>query len=267
MKLFSKKFTLIELLVVIAIIAILAGILMPALSQARERGKSATCVNNLKNTSQSMLHYAGNHGDLIMYTLGKGFWAWANCYGDRTGNKYFSFDKKKLGGAWQYNGKLYHCPSAPPATEDGLWGFKTYGTITMEAYAPDRMEGSNPSSRWRENKYAEKFGTTAFVSPNPKITGDAYLSLRNAKAHSEFILLSDSGYRPAHATYPNQSYSAFYLNKNTWTGSEFVYFRHNDRANMAFLDGHVASRTPAEARYGYMQVLYGITSENIIATL
>ena len=57
----KSSFTLIELLVVIAIIAILAGILMPALSQARERSKTSSCANNLKAIAFAMQQYADNN--------------------------------------------------------------------------------------------------------------------------------------------------------------------------------------------------------------
>ena len=53
----KHSFTLIELLVVIAIIAILAAILMPALSSARERGKAATCTNNQKQLGLANMQY------------------------------------------------------------------------------------------------------------------------------------------------------------------------------------------------------------------
>ena len=58
-------FTLIELLVVIAIIAILAAILLPALNSARERGRSAACVNNLKQQATAMNFYADAHDDYL----------------------------------------------------------------------------------------------------------------------------------------------------------------------------------------------------------
>lgn len=61
-----RAFTLIELLVVIAIIALLVGLLLPALAAARKSGKAAVCMANLRGIGQGLVLYNGDHRELVI---------------------------------------------------------------------------------------------------------------------------------------------------------------------------------------------------------
>src|SRR4051812_5261593 len=114
----TRGFTLIELLVVIGIIAILAGLLLPALSRAKRHSLTIVCLNNLRQLEVCWHSYAMDHNDVLVpnnsiagidtngpaSTLAKGT-SW--CLADPTDVNV------QVGMLWDYNQSLgiYHCPA------------------------------------------------------------------------------------------------------------------------------------------------------------
>jgi prepilin-type N-terminal cleavage/methylation domain-containing protein/prepilin-type processing-associated H-X9-DG protein len=219
-----KAFTLIELLVVIAIIGILAGMLLPALGTARERGRAVVCVGNLHQVMLMFTAYASDYNGWICGSLENGT-VTSNTWGAYLVN---------LGYAHQTGYNVFVCPTYAPKTFNvnmpDAWS-RTYGL---------RIEPSQSEAR----AYPNYYGGTAAPSWSGAQTGQNLLNLYSLPNPTDYPLVGDTIITTApSAPNPSQWYQfgdAHVTSSKTLT----LDARHLGSVNLGYADGSVRSATP-----------------------
>jgi prepilin-type N-terminal cleavage/methylation domain-containing protein/prepilin-type processing-associated H-X9-DG protein len=196
-----RAFTLIELLVVIAIIAILAALLFPVFSQARESGRRAACLSNLRQLSMAVQQYAQDYDEALPNAadgpsgpgLSGGWVAFSAFPANKTRDSY----DVTLGGLYPYvkNRGLYVCPSDSEGRSAGV-SYSVNG-CAMRRLGPGFLMGRTLAE---------------FEAPA-----------------SWMLLCEEASYEPRR----NSTDDAFFNINNNVTSS-----RHLGGSNLAFLDGH-----------------------------
>ena len=203
-----RSFTLIELLVVIAIIAILAGMLLPALNNARESGRSVSCMNNLRQVNDFFFSYANDYDDMIM-----------PAYCPKTGgSRYWSAHFKQINyngfgkiPVWYTSKSLVKCPAVP------AYDWLAPGRNIDGAYT-DFACNANTNGWSGTNWDSLKLNKTT--------------KLKNPSGRSQ---LSENGVGVNGSTAVAYGFARSH---ETNVGYQGLAFRHNDKANFAFHDGH-----------------------------